>query len=446
LKEAVQLVIKETEPCVRELAATVSAAAVDAEVTDQLRAAAKFARLPGFRPGKAPVSMVRNFFGKNAMGEAVRRFHGAALLKAMEDEKLDVLTYPRPPEENIDLPAGQDYSFTMTVNVAPEFDLPAYRGLVFDAAAKEIGEDAVDAGVARYREMYAEFGSTTAPAAPGDMLKISYTSDLALPEDAAEHLLRYVAAKDSWAWLSDPEILPGMTAGLTGVNLAETRPLTVDFPADFREKELAGKTVRYQVEVLEIQRRQPVSDDAELCRRLNVPDLGQLRTNLREMLERESRQQNRNELRRQAVEQVCGPLREIPLPPMLLAQASEKEFRALANRAVRSEADADAFVKEQEKHLAEARRIAADRLRQFMIFRRIAKAEDIQVAESDLNRQIQSISQAYNITEKDLRHRMAENGGIEDLHVDLLMSKVADFLVENAQGAEKAAKADGSPA
>ena len=88
----------------------------------------------------------------------------------------------------------------------------------------------------------------------------------------------------------------------------------------------------------------------------------------------------------------------------------------------------------------------ADRLRQFLVFRRIAKAEDIQVTESDVDRQLQGISQAYSITEKDLRKRMAENGGIEDLHVDLLMGKVADFLVEHAKGGEKAGNAADSPA
>ncbi len=435
LKAAVQLTVKETEPCVRELAATVPAAVVTTELDGQLRDAAKYARLPGFRPGKAPLAMVRNHFGKHAAAEAVRRMYGAVLMKAVEDEKLDIIGYPPPPESKVDLPPGADWTTTIKVSVAPDFELPEYKGLALAATAAEIDDAAVEAGVARYREMYAEFAPVTEPAAPGDMLKMSYDSGQAAPEGAAEHIGRFLAATDSWVWLSEPELLPGMIAGLTGVKAGESRTLKVAFPEDHREKDMAGRTLEYRVEVAEVHRRLPIADDAELCRRLNVADLGQVRDNVRRMLERESTGRHRNELRRQAVDKVCSPLREIPLPPALLAEEVEKEFRAIANRLVRSEADAEAFAKDQEKHLADARQVAADRLRQFFIFRRIAKAEGIQVGEHEVAERIRDLGRAYGIAEKDLQRRMADNGGIEELHIDLLMGKVTDFIVDHAAGA-----------
>jgi len=440
LRAAMKITVSEPAPCVRELAVTVPAAVVDQALADQLRVAARHAQLPGFRPGKAPLALVRNHYNPLIGGEVRRQCHALALAKAVEDEKLDIVTYPVPPDKATELSAGQDLSFTLTVNVAPMFDLPPYRELKLQEPEIAVREEEVEKAMDRFREMHAEFAPVDEAAMAGDMLKLDFSSDLELPPNAPESLARYAAANGAWVWMNQPEILPGMVAGMLGARPGETRELDVVFPADFREAALAGRKGHYRITVSEIHRRKPVSDDAELCRRMQVADLSELRRGIREMFEREGRARRQAELRRQVLEQICAPLQEMPVPPAMLQEATGKEFRHMAREAIHKEDDVNQFLKDQDRHLAAARQNAATRIRQFFILREIARAEKIQVGEQDFNRYISEISRSTGMPEQKVRDRVAgDQDVLDDAQVDLLMDKVVNFLIEQAMGKSPAA-------
>jgi len=305
----------------------------------------------------------------------------------------------------------------------------------FKVTDKEINEE-----LDRYREMYAEFATVKKTAEEGDMLKISFTSDIECPEDALTSYKRLVQAEDSWCWLNDPEMLPGIIKGLKGSKEGDTKKLKVEFPAEFTEPLLSGKKGNYEIKVIEVQRRVPLKDDKELCQRLNIENIDTLKKQLTSAREAREEQESKIKLQNEALEGIVKKVGKLDLPPSFLGQTTQTQFRQIANELVKSEDDVEAFKKDTDKHRKDAEEAAKKRLTHYFVAKEIAEAEEIQVNQKEIDEQIKGISAAYGYKEKDLRQQMENSGGFEELHIDMTISKVAGFIVENADLGEKKAE------
>lgn len=432
LKELLQVQMSEKEPCLKRVEVTIPAEVVNEEMNLAVKEFAKHAQLPGFRSGKAPHHLIKKRFEPNIKEELTRRFQVAAFDKIREDSSTDIVTLPAP-EGNVSEPvAGQAYKFVMTFNVAPEIKLPEYKGIKLKKETPEVSEKEIDKELDRIREMYAEFSAIDESAKEGDMLKISYSSDLETSEDASASYKRYVSAEDSWCWLSEPEMLPGIIKELTGAKAGVEKEMVAIFPEGFSEAELVGKKVKYNIKVAEVQRRLPIKSDEEFCKRINVPDMKTFRDQIKQNLEARAEMQVNSELNQAALDAVCSGIKKLDLPPDMLAYSKQREFRAIANNLVKSEDDVEAFKKDTEKHQKDAEEAARGRLTRYFICKKIADAEGITVEQRDIDSQIAGLSRAYGYKEQDLRKQMEATGGFEELHFDLTISKVTDFIVKNA--------------
>jgi trigger factor len=440
LKESLQIELSEKEPCMKKAEVTIPADAVSNEVNLAVKEFAKFAQLPGFRSGKAPQHLIKKRFASNINEELSRRFQVVAFEKIREESSTDIVTMPAP-EGNLPEPvAGEEFKFALTFSVAPEIKLPTYKAVKLKKTSPEVPEKDIDAEVDRIREMYAEFATIDEAAKEGDMLKITYTSDLEASEDASAGYKRYVSAEDSWCWLSDPEMLPGIIKALKGVKSGAEKKMDVVFPDDFSEADLIGKKAKYNITVAEVQRKLPIKSDEEFCKRINVPDINTFREQIKQNLMSRAEMEVNSKLQESALEVICSDIKKLDLPPDMLAYSVQKEFRAIANNLVKSEDDVEAFKNDKDKHQKDAEEAARQQLTRYFICKRIADEEGITVEQSDIDSQIAAMSRAYGHKEKDLRKQMEANGGIEDMHLGLTISKVLDFVVKNADIAEPAKK------
>ncbi|MFZ2655658.1 MAG: trigger factor [Victivallales bacterium] len=434
LKDSIKTEISGSEPCIKSVKFTVPADAVDREINSMVKEFVKFAQVPGFRAGKTPAPLIRNRFMPRIESEAMKSFYTAAFEKINSDEKqkLDVISYTFPQTEPQKLEAGKEYSFSIVFNVAPEFNIPSYKGLKISPPEVKIPENKVSDEIKNLRDLYGDFSKIDGPAAKGDMVKISYKSDFEAPQDSAAKIKQLLETPETWAWISDPEIIPGINKVLEGVSIGKECSLDTDFPADFREKELAGKKVKYNIKVMEIQRRVPVSSDEDLVKKLNAKDMKELTDRIKASLEFQEKQKSDAEAKKQILEKLIAGTGDFPLPPAVLAEAEQKEYRLIATREVKKESDVEKFKTEKDKFLAEAKKSAADRIRRYFILRKIAQAEKITVEKEEFDSHIQGISKYYGVKEQDFRNQIESSGGIEDLHMDMLMAKVTEFIVKNA--------------
>ena len=207
---------------------------------------------------------------------------------------------------------------------------------------------------------------------------------------------------------------------------------TAVFPADWREQGLAGKKVKYTVKVNEVQRKQPVEDDAKLAEKLHVESVEKLHEDLKKSIEFKIENDRKNAAREKVLDLLLAKAGAFDLPKSIVEGETEREFTKLANQLVRSEADVEKFKAEKEKHLETAKAEAEKSLRRFFVIRKIAEAEKIEVSKNEFDAQIKSMSSYFGYKEKDVVKAIRRNGAIGEIHADLLTGKVLDFIVDKA--------------
>jgi len=432
LLEKVQIELKETDVCTRKMEAKYTADLVDAAFKDAIKEAGKYAQLPGFRKGKAPAALILSKYKEYILDDVAKVLQQGAFRKLTENKDLDIVSFGQVSAENKP-ESGKEYAFSMDFEIAPEFKLPEYKGLEVKVEEKETLEQHCEAQLKYIKNLYAEFLSVTDPAAAGDMLKVSYDSDFALPEDASASLKRAVKADESWFYLSEPEQIPGVIKAMTGAKKGDEIKFKADFPADWREPGLAGKSVNYTVKVNEIQRRVPIESEEKLAEKLGMENVEKMHEFLKKKAENEMAEARKAQIREKVADQVISSVPDFELPKGVLGMASQREFSRIADQLVRSEEDVEKFKADKDKHLEAAKKAASAKVKKLFVLRKIAQAENITVSDEEVDAQIRQMSAYLGYKEKDIRKMLDSNGGFTEIQSDILMNKVIGFIADQAK-------------
>lgn len=432
LKNSVQIEWKDSAPCARKAEVKIAKESVDTVFNDALKEAAKHVQLPGFRKGKAPLSMVKSRYSDYITDDVAKMLQSAAFEKIAEDKTIDMVSFGSP--ENAGKPeAGKDYTFSLEIEIAPEITLPEYKSISVEVEKGESVESRVEARVKYLKDLYADYITLEEPAAKGDMLKVSYESDFVLPENAPATLARSVKSEESWLWLNEPEQIPGALKALVGAVKGGSYEFKAEFPADWREAELAGKSVTYKVKVHEVQRRVAIESEEKLAEKLNAGSVEKFREDIRKSAEKEQEHAQKEQVRGKILEVLMNTVPEFKLPAGVLNSTTEKEFSRIAEKVVRSESDVEKFKSERDQHLESAKKAAETYLRRFFVLRKIARAESITVDPAEIDQQISNMSSYLGYKEKEVRKMLERNGGIGEIQADMLMGKVLDFISEKVK-------------
>lgn len=438
LKKAIKINCSDVEPCLKKVEYTIPFEAIKSERQVIANEIARYTAVPGFRKGKAPLSIITSRFKSNIEEELMKHFYMAAFEKMSEDEKMEIIAYAFPKEGLPKLNEGEDYAFSISFDVAPDIELPGYKGIEVASLEAEITDKEIQESLDYYKNLYAEYKTIDATAQKEDMLKVSYSSDFVPSETASANLKHQLKADETWIWLNEPEFIPGSIAALTGAEKDREYSFEAEYPADYREAELAGKKLKYTVKVSEVQRKVPVSSDELLCEKMKVENIDALKTQIKTNIQKQKELKNRSEMGASIFDKLSAAIKDFTIPPSVLASEIQKEMRGIANREVKSKDDIDKFKEKKEEYQKEAERTAKERMRRFFIFKKIAKLENIKVEENEVDNQIKGMSRYYGYKEGELRKLMESNGSIDDVHSDILMSKVTEFLIDNAKIQAKA--------
>ena len=208
---------------------------------------ARVARIPGFRPGKAPVTLIRRRFADDIQGEVLQSLVPEYLEKALDEKKLVPVT--RPEVDKVEFKEGEPLKFRAVFEVLPEFELGDYKGLEVQVDAVEVGDAQVDKVVEEMRERAATFVPVEGRAAKdGDFALIKLSG---MPEGGGEP----VEADNIMCHIGAEETLESFTENLRGANPGETKKFQSKYPDDYPDQKLAGKTYDYSVEVLAIKEK-----------------------------------------------------------------------------------------------------------------------------------------------------------------------------------------------
>jgi trigger factor len=394
---------------------------------------ARFAKIPGYRPGKAPRKVIEAKFKKEIQDELTKKLVSKSYHEAIAQEELRVVSLTN--VEDVQFGADKSMRFRATVVIAPEFKLPDYKKIPVQLPSAEVKQEDVDLALERLRDQSADFVDVPERgAAMEDFVVIDFegTSEgKPISEIAPQASKTLQGGKKFWLRLAPDNFVPKFCEQIVGQKPGETRTVIVDLAEDFAVKELAGKQLSYTVTLLELKQKVLPALDDEFAAKL-VP--GKKLEELRHMIEHDLEHEKEHEVERAKEGQIVKYLHEktqFDLPPPLLKNETRRALGELVQRN-RERGVPDEMLKEKQHELIEgAGGLAAHRLKTNFILGRIAEQEKIEVTKQDVDLRVRQEAARYDVSPDKMRKQLEEHDGMNALAEQILLGKTLDFLKAN---------------
>jgi trigger factor len=441
----VNITVETLAPCKKLVRVEVDAKAVDEAFAAVTKDYQKQASLPGFRPGKAPRELVAKKYEADIKAEAKRKLIGDAYRQAVDEKKIAVVGYPD--IEEIQFGRGQALQFAATIETAPEFPMPDYKGLRVKREAKSVTDADVERAVDLLRQQHTKFGTVARAARPGDIAVVNYTGtcDGKPITDTAPAAKGLTEQKNFWVDIGPGAFLPGFAEQLTGAQAGDQRAVSVDFPADFVTKELAGKKGVFEIELIEIKEKiLPPVDDA-FARLYEAESLEKLRAGVRRDLENELNYSQASSIRAQVVRGLLDRV-NFDLPESAVAQETRNAVYDIVRQNTKRGITREMIEKQKEEIYSAATHNAKERVKLSFLIQHIAEKEDLKVSQEEILKRAQSLAALYQIPLEKFLKDLQKRGGAPELYEQILHEKALDLLEKNAVIEEVPPSAPPAPA
>jgi trigger factor len=390
------------------------------------------ASLPGFRPGKAPRDMVVRKYSKDIEDEVKRKLISDSYKKAVDDQKLDVLGYPD--IEEIQFNRGQALKFAATVETAPDFELPEYKGLPINREARSVTDEDVQRALEALQKPQAAFKTVDRPVQTGDVAVVNYTgtSDGKPITEIAPTAKGLTEQKAFWVEVPTTSFIPGFAEQLMGAKAGDKRTVNVDFPADFVTPQLAGKKGVYEVEVVEVKEKSlPALDDA-FAKSYGAENLEKLKEGVRRDLDNELKFKQNKDIRNQIVRSLLNRV-NFELPESQVAHQTKRVVYDLVQENAKRGISRQTIEQEKDKIYSAANQIGSERVKVEFLLRKIAEKEDVKVSQQEIAERIGQLAAMYQIPPEKLAKDLQKRNGLIEIFDQIMNEKVLDFLQQNAR-------------
>lgn len=411
--------------CRRELDLEIPADEVTKKLESVAKEFARVARVPGFRPGKAPISLIRRRFADDIKGEVVQSLVPERVEKAVTEQKLTPVSQPQ--VEKLDFIEGQPLKFRAVFEVLPEFELANYKDLELEMPVLDVTDDDVTKEVETVRERAAAFAPVEGrPAENGDYVQLKLTGT---PEGGGEP----IQADSVLCHIGAEETMEPFNENLRGANTGDHKNFDVVYPADYPDAKLTGKTYHYAVEVLGIKNKKLPELNDEFAKDVSdATTLDELKKKIREGLEHQ-RDHKHKELLREKVLAAVVKLHDFPVPDSLVQHQMdvrlERVVRSLAAQGVDPRAVNVDWVtlrsRQQER--------ASDDVKAELIVDRIATAENIDVTDEEVNHELEHAASHSGESAAAIHARLTKQGTLDRMKAKLRSDKTLDWLAQNSR-------------
>jgi trigger factor len=392
----------------------------------------KHARLPGFRPGKAPVDMVLKKYDADIQDEVKRKLISNSYHKAIKDEKLTVVG--QPDVEDVQFAKGQPLQFVANIETAPDFELPEYKGLPAKREQSTVGDKEVENAINMLRDRVGDFKTQTRALQKGDYAVVNYkgTSEGKPLTEIAPTAKGLTEQKAFWVEVKENSFIPGFAEQLIGMNAGEKRAVNVDFPADFVSAQLSGKKGTYEVELVEVKEKVlPPLDDA-FAKQYGAENLEKLREGVRADLQNEHNTQQSRNIRNQVTQALLGKV-QTELPESVVQHETRSIVYNLVNENQQRGVPKEAIEAKKDDIYKNATNMAKDRVKASFIFQKIAAKEGVRVEQMEIAGRLQQMAAQYQMPVEKLVKEMEKADRLGDVYSQILTEKVVELLVQNAK-------------
>jgi trigger factor len=415
--------------CRRELDLEIPAENVQ-KITEKIaKDLARVARVPGFRPGKAPVTLIRRRFAEEIKGEVLESLAPEYVQKALAEKKLTPIT--RPQIDKIDFTEAGPLKFRASFEVLPEFDLGDYKNLKIEVEAVEIGDTEIDKTLEEMRQRAATYAPVEGRAAQdGDYLQVKLMGTPAGGGDP-------IRADNVTCHIGGEETLQAFNENLRGALAGETRRFETRYPDDYPDPKLAGKSYHFAVEVRSLKEKKLPELNDEFVKDLGEGALGtktlaELREKIRERLNAARDEQQQAQAREKLLEELVKR-HDFPVPEALIEHQMdvrlERVVRSLASQGVDPRAvNVDWVSMRQRQHDRAERDVKAE-----ILVDRIATAEKIDVTDEDVEKEVALLAEHSGESAAVVRARLTKEDTLDRMKSKLRSDKAIDWLYRTAQ-------------
>lgn len=434
------IVVEKQPKCVATLRVEIPADKVQGQREQIVRGYASKARIPGFRPGKAPRAVVEKRFEKDIKEELHGQLVNEAFDEALKQENLKVLDFGSP--DGITNQPDGGISFAAKILLAPEFSLPEYKGLTVTVPPLDVPDEELQAQLKSLQERFADFKTIEGRAAAmGDFAVIDYSSTVEgkPTEEFLGKPAGYLSGREGfWIRLDEKAFLPGFAAQLVGMNQDDTREIKLTLPADFPVADLQNREMVFSVKLGELKEAELPALDDELAAKLAPgKTLAEITDIIRENMGHERKRRIDDMKVNQIVAQLNSQL-DFELPDELVNQETQSQADAMVSRGVQAGMSEEEISSQQVEIFANAGQQALTNLRTNFVLQEIARTEGLSVSDVELVNHLARIAQSRKIAPKKLIKDMQKAGRLPSIRSSILIGKAIDFLVEQANVVESA--------
>ena len=418
-----KVAVEAIEGCKRRLAVEAPVDVVQQEWERAYGRVQKQARLPGFRKGHVPRSLVKVHFSDDVRREVAEHLIPDVYRQALSEAKLDPVN--EPDLQEVRLEEGAPLSFVAVVEVKPAIALGDYKGVEVEHAANPVTADELSATLEHMREQQAQFHAVERPAATGDLVVVDYTLAIDGLEPSSQKGYEFLVGART--------VLPEIDDAVVGLRAGEERQVSLRFADDHRREDLRGRGGNATVKVVEVKEKSlPVLDDDFAKSLGEFETLEALRAELMKQLETRREHDQQRALQEKVVDAVIAR-HEFTVPDALVMRQVAHRIEHARESVRRQGVDPEKMPWDYEKLIAELRPGAEKAVRRALLLEAIADKEAIAPTDTDLDAEVEKIAQASQRPTPALRRMMEKSGDLEGLRQEIRDRMTLELLVANAK-------------
>ncbi|MCW2236682.1 trigger factor [Azospirillum canadense] len=419
----------------REYKVVISAQDIEQKVQGRLDELRQTVQLPGFRPGKVPVAVIKQRYGGSVLAEALEDAIADSSRQALSERGLRIAMQPKIEVEKYE--QGGDLSYTMGVELLPDIEPGDFAALELEKPVAEVEDKAVDEAVARLASAHSVQAPVTEdrPAEKGDIAVIDFAGTV------GGEALPGMDGKDYPLELGANQFVPGFEDQLVGAKAGEHRTVTVTFPADYPHEQLKGAETVFEVDVKELRKNVPAEVNDDLAKEFGMESLEKLREAVSDRIKSEYANVSRLRVKRQLLDKLAEG-HSFEVPPGMVDIEFNGIWERLQEELKNGTAGEDAG-KPEEELKAEYRGIAERRVRLGLLLSEVGRRNNIQVSQDELNRALIAEARRFPGQERQVFDFFKQNQqALENLRAPIFEDKVVDFILDQAKVNEKPVSVD----
>ena len=413
------------ESCKREIEIAVPWDDVRQESDRIIESFRRQAKIPGFRPGKAPAAVVRSRYQKEIHQEVVEQLIPKFFRAEAVEKKYDIVGKPH--FHDLEMEDGEPMTFRAEFEVVPEFELGEYRRLQVPYNEPEVTDEQLDNELEALRQRNASYVNLDPrPLEDGDIAVLSLSSD-PLPDGPT------INQEDTTIALAEEGTLPEFTENLRGRSPGESIDFEVTYPEEFGNKELAGKTVSFHAVVKGVRQKEvPDLDDDFAAELGDFQTLGEARSNLREQIGDAMRRQAIEAAKSKLLDQIVAQ-HDFPVPDSMIENHVMRRLEGRVSTLQRQGVDIEKLDIDWRKVRDDEREPAERDVKGGLLLERVARAESLKASPEEIDEQVKGYAARNQLAVETARKKLAEDGALDRLQTQLSRDKALSFLFDEAE-------------